>query len=108
MVTLRRWTSRGRVSLASADPGTDTIDHWTINWGDGSAAQTVSGNPSDVVHTFADNGKGIESISKTRIFEPLYTTKGAIGTGLGLWVTKEIVDKHRGSIKMHSSTHKRI
>lgn len=54
--------------------------------------------------TVADNGKGIEPASKERIFEPLYTTKGNVGTGLGLWVTKQIVDKHKGTIKMHSST----
>lgn len=56
-----------------------------------------------VLIIFADNGKGIDPTSKTRIFEPLYTTKGTVGTGLGLWVTKEIIDKHQGSIRMHSS-----
>jgi CSLREA domain-containing protein len=41
------------LNLASADPGTDTIDHWTITWGDG-ATETVSGNPSSVTHTYVD------------------------------------------------------
>ncbi len=39
--------------LSSSDPGTDTIDHWTITWGDG-IVQTVAGNPSAVSHTYAD------------------------------------------------------
>jgi RTX calcium-binding nonapeptide repeat (4 copies)/PKD domain len=42
------------LGLSSSDPGADTISSWAINWGDGSAVQTVSGNPSSVTHTFAD------------------------------------------------------
>ena len=38
-----------------------------------------------------------------RIFEPLFTTKEATGSGLGLWVSKQIIDKHHGSIRVHSS-----
>jgi signal transduction histidine kinase len=54
--------------------------------------------------TVADNGKGISASSRQRLFEPLFTTKGAIGTGLGLWVSKQIVDKHGGSIRVRSSS----
>jgi signal transduction histidine kinase len=52
--------------------------------------------------TLADNGKGVDPKSRARIFEPPYTTKDAIGTGLGLWVTKLIVEKHRGAIRYRS------
>jgi PAS domain S-box-containing protein len=54
--------------------------------------------------TIADNGKGISPDARTHIFDPLFTTKGAIGTGLGLWVAKEIIEKHRGAIRMRSCT----
>jgi PAS domain S-box-containing protein len=54
--------------------------------------------------TVADNGKGIAAKSKLHIFEPFYTTKGTVGTGLGLWVTKQIIDKHHGKIRLRSST----
>jgi PAS domain S-box-containing protein len=54
--------------------------------------------------TIADNGKGISASSLSHIFEPFYTTKGAVGTGLGLWVSKQIVDKHAGKIRVRSST----
>jgi signal transduction histidine kinase len=36
------------------------------------------------------------------IFEPFFTTKEITGTGLGLWVSSEIVAKHKGSIRVRS------
>jgi PAS domain S-box-containing protein len=54
--------------------------------------------------TIADNGTGIEPAVRPHIFEPLFTTKGAIGTGLGLWVARQIVEKHRGTIQVKSRT----
>ncbi len=42
------------LNLSATDPGTDNIDRWTINWGDGSPVQTVAGDPSSVTHTYAD------------------------------------------------------
>jgi PAS domain S-box-containing protein len=52
--------------------------------------------------TVADNGSGIPRESLRRIFEPFYTTKKDTGTGLGLWVSRGIVQKHGGSIRVRS------
>jgi signal transduction histidine kinase len=38
-----------------------------------------------------------------RIFEAFYTTKKAVGTGLGLWLSKNIVDNHAGAIRVRSA-----
>lgn len=54
--------------------------------------------------TVADNGPGIRKEIRDRIFEALFTTKDTTGTGLGLWVSKQIVEKHGGSIRFRSRT----
>ena len=52
--------------------------------------------------TIADNGCGINPELRARIFEPFFTTKTSTGTGLGLWITREILAKHRGHIRVRS------
>ena len=52
--------------------------------------------------TIADNGCGIPTENLKRVFEPFFTTKEAIGTGLGLWITEQIVQKYGGSIRVRS------
>jgi signal transduction histidine kinase len=52
----------------------------------------------------ADNGCGMEAAVRERIFEAFFTTKEITGTGLGLWVSQEIVEKHRGLIHVRSRT----
>ena len=38
-----------------------------------------------------------------RIWEPFFTTKHDVGTGLGLWVCKQIIERHNGTIRAHST-----
>jgi len=52
--------------------------------------------------TVADTGSGIPADVRRHIFEPFFTTKEATGTGLGLWVSAEIVAKHHGTIHVRS------
>jgi len=52
--------------------------------------------------TVADNGHGMNTHTLTRLFEPFFTTKGTAGTGLGLWVSKGILDKHGATIRVKS------
>jgi len=49
-----------------------------------------------------DNGQGIAAKDLQRIFDPFFSTKGSKGTGLGLAVTRKIVDEHGGSIRVSS------
>jgi PAS domain S-box-containing protein len=56
-----------------------------------------------VILTIADTGSGVPDDVMTKIFEPFFTTKGINGTGLGLWVSKEIVERHKGWLRARSS-----
>jgi len=51
-----------------------------------------------------DTGEGIKNHHRSRLFEPFFTTKAEKGTGLGLWVSQGIVEKHGGFIRLKSST----
>jgi signal transduction histidine kinase len=53
--------------------------------------------------TIADTGPGMTHEVSSRIFEPFFTTKGLSSTGLGLWISREIVERHRGILKARSS-----
>ena len=52
--------------------------------------------------TIADTGSGIAPERLKKIFEPFFTTKEMVGTGLGLWVTIQIVEKHGAAIQVRS------
>jgi PAS domain S-box-containing protein len=49
-----------------------------------------------------DDGPGIAPEHRDHIFEPFFTTKKDVGTGLGLWVTKEIIERHSGTVEVRS------
>jgi signal transduction histidine kinase len=53
--------------------------------------------------TVADNGSGISPQVVKRIFDAFFTTKGFLGTGLGLWVCQDIVTRHGGYLRVRSS-----
>jgi PAS domain S-box-containing protein len=58
-----------------------------------------------IILTVADTGTGMSPATLAKIFEPFYTTKGVAGTGLGLWIGKEIVERHHGRLHVRSSQH---
>ncbi|HWF05935.1 MAG TPA: ATP-binding protein [Candidatus Angelobacter sp.] len=62
------------------------------------------GGAAGVRITVADTGSGIEPAFRSKIWEPFFTTKKDIGTGLGLWVSKQIMEKHAGSIRFKSNS----
>ncbi|GEM_PF-2056717 len=69
-----------------------TVEICTLRAGDGSMAGI----------TVRDDGPGIAEEDQERIFDALFTTKGSKGTGLGLAVTKKIIEEHGGEIRLNS------
>ncbi len=53
--------------------------------------------------TVHDNGSGIAKDDQRRLFQPFFSTKGDLGNGLGLYIAKEIAERHAGMIAIESS-----
>ena len=77
-----------KVKLTPQAAGTDATGQKTL------AGATV---------TITDNGTGIAEDVRPHLFQPFFTTKGEHGTGLGLWVSRGIVNKHGGTISLESN-----
>jgi signal transduction histidine kinase len=52
---------------------------------------------------FSDTGMGMDTQVLGRIFEPFFTTKPETGTGLGMWVVAQLVERHGGNVSVWSS-----
>lgn len=70
--------------------------------GDGHLHVRVTARGKVIQITICDNGCGIPSHLQKKLFEPYVTSKTA-GTGLGLWLSKRIITKHRGMLLFRSS-----
>src|SRR6201997_366764 len=66
-------------------------------------ASPLDGRAGTIVE-IADSGRGIAPHVEKKLFQPFMTTKGERGTGLGLWVSLGIVQKHGGTVRISNST----
>ena len=64
---------------------------------------TRSQGENEVLITVEDNGAGMPEKIRQRIFDVFFSTKGSQGTGLGLAVTKKIIEEHGGDIEAEST-----
>jgi len=67
------------------------------------AKDLLNGGQSGVRVLIADTGSGIPREVQSKLFLPFISTKPTTGTGLGLWVASEIIQKHGGNIRVRSS-----
>jgi PAS domain S-box-containing protein len=67
----------------------------SLDWRDGKTAGMRA--------TFRDTGVGMNRATMRRIFEPFFTTKQETGTGLGLWVVAQLVERRHGHVRAWSS-----
>lgn len=67
-------------------------------------ARNYQTNEKGVNISVSDTGQGIPAGVREHIFQQFFTTKGNLGTGLGLWLTKDIVTRNRGNLRFRSRT----
>ena len=85
----------GNALDAIADEGTIWVrTHRSKDWKTGRTGLRVM---------VADNGCGMSEETRQSLFEPFFTTKPTTGTGLGLWVSEEIIRNHHGTVRVRSS-----
>ena len=75
------------------------VDNQAASKSAGDEFATIAG----VIVEVADQGTGIPSEIRDDLFRPFFTTKGEQGSGLGLWITKGIIEKHAGTITVDST-----
>jgi signal transduction histidine kinase len=71
--------------------------------GDAHLAIRIASEDGKAILLVEDNGSGIDEEHLPRIFEAFFSTKEEVGTGIGLWVTRELVEKNGGCIFAQSS-----
>jgi signal transduction histidine kinase len=59
-----------------------------------------------VEYQVEDNGCGMDEETQAKIFQRFFSTKGVRGTGLGLMITKKIIDEHKGEVELESEKDK--
>lgn len=97
---LRVFGTEGELAQVISNLVTNAIDATPQN---GAVNIRVArGTDHQGVITVSDNGSGIAPQNVNKVFEPFFTTKKDVGTGLGLWVSKEIVEKLGGTIEATS------
>jgi signal transduction histidine kinase len=64
---------------------------------------SAAGDDGCFTHRVKDNGVGISPEVQAQMFDPLFSTKGNKGTGLGLAVTRKIVEEHGGVVRVESA-----
>jgi PAS domain S-box-containing protein len=86
----------------AADPGGEVMIRITPQTtGIDAAGQKIQ---AGATVTITDNGAGVPEEVRPHLFQPFFTTKGERGTGLGLWVSRGIINKHGGTISLNSDT----
>ena len=69
-----------------------------------SSVHVISGTRG-IRFIISDSGTGIPPHALPRIFEAFYTTKEDKGSGIGLWLSSEVIEKHKGYIRFRTRTH---
>jgi PAS domain S-box-containing protein len=91
--------SSGEMKQMISNLISNAIDAISVN---GRLQIIVSTDGNNIELRIEDDGPGIHPGNLSKIFEPFFTTKKDVGTGLGLWVARQIAERHGGTIEARS------
>jgi light-regulated signal transduction histidine kinase (bacteriophytochrome) len=97
---LHGWGVMGQVRQVLANLVSNAIDAAPIG---GKVIVRILQQGDEFGFAVHDNGGGMSAIMQSRLFEPFFSTKGDLGNGLGLYISREIVERHKGQIKVSSN-----
>jgi PAS domain S-box-containing protein len=97
--------SRGEMIQVFSNIITNAIDAMSQGGALHISIRTVRGSTGDGIQAIIrDQGTGISQKYLEKIYDPFFTTKGDLGTGIGLWVAKQLIEKRGGRISIASNT----
>ena len=95
------WVVRQAMEQVVANLLSNALDAVEMN---GTVRVAIEETEGGAKLTVSDDGPGIASEDMPHIFEPFFTTKKDVGTGLGLWLSRQIVEEHGGRITFSSAS----
>ena len=92
------------VHLALLNLVTNALDACYETAGGGLTVSLISSKPSGwgVEYRVCDTGCGMDDATREKLFQAFFTTKGSHGTGIGLMMTQNVIEKHKGTITVRS------
>jgi signal transduction histidine kinase len=94
--------ARGELHQVISNIVSNAIDA-SLNGGRIEIAITAGEKDSTAI-TIKDSGAGIADEVQSRLFEPFFTTKRDVGTGLGLWVSRQLMERMGGTISYRTAS----
>jgi signal transduction histidine kinase len=94
---IKGWGIVGQIRQVMANLVSNAVDASPLS---GTLLVTIAQRDGEAGFSVQDQGSGISEATRSRLFEPFFSTKGDLGNGLGLYISREIVDRHKGRIEI--------
>jgi PAS domain S-box-containing protein len=94
---IKGWGIVGQIRQVMANLVSNAVDASPLG---GTLLVAILQNDPEAGFSVQDQGSGISEAIRSRLFEPFFSTKGDLGNGLGLYISREIVDRHQGRIEI--------
>ena len=94
------WGVLGQIRQVMANLVSNAIDAAPVG---GKVSISILQEDGETGFAVRNNGQGMSEAMQARLFEPFFSTKGDLGNGLGLYISREILERHKGRIVVDST-----